>query len=336
MGLQEEVIRCLASGQWCSGTAIAETLGVSRAAVWKHVRTLPELGLPVSATAGRGYRLRRPLDLLNARSIIGALDAPARLALDDLTVVPVTDSTSDDLIARPGPDVGRLRSRLAEFQSRGRGRRGRAWWSAYGSGLCMSVAVSLAQSPRDLPALSLAVGVVVRRVIAGFGGVGIVLKWPNDLLNSSGKVGGILVDVSGESGGPLKVVVGLGINLDAPEDIARGFEALPGQAAPAGPGLPAAGIEFAEGRAPSRNDLSAGLVSGIFAAMIHFGDSGFRPFLEEWRAHDFLRGKGVDVVTGHDARTGVACGVAEDGALLVETRSGIQSIVAGDVSVRPQ
>jgi BirA family biotin operon repressor/biotin-[acetyl-CoA-carboxylase] ligase len=326
MGLQEDVIRHLASGQWCSGVAIAEALGVSRAAVWKHVRVLPDLGLPISATVGRGYRLQRPLDLLDPGKIIAALDEPARCALDELSVVPVTGSTSDDLLAQRGPEAGRLTARLAEYQACGRGRRGRAWWSAYGSGLCMSVATSLAGSPRELAALSLAVGTAAHSVLSACGGQGIRLKWPNDLVTESGKVGGILVDVTGESGGPLKVVVGLGVNLAVPPEAAHPI--------PGAPGLPPAGMDFPGGVAPSRNGLAAGLISGIFATLRRFGESGFQPFLEAWRANDFLLGKTVVVTVGTDAQVGVARGVNGDGSLRLETAAGMRAIVSGDVSVR--
>lgn len=328
MGLQEQVIRHLASGQWCSGSEIAAALGVSRAAVWKHVQTLPTLGLPVSATAGRGYRLHRPLDLLNPRVIIAALDSAAKDALDELAVVPVTDSTSDDLLARPGPGVGRLVARFAEYQTRGRGRRGRAWLSPYGGGLCMSIAVSLPGTPRDLPALSLAMGVVVRRVLSQGGGEDIGLKWPNDLLTPEGKIAGILVDVSGESGGPLKIVVGLGVNIALPEQAAR-------LAAVDGTSLPAA-TRFANGIAPPRNVIAAALVSSIFDALTAFGSFGFRPFVAEWRAHDYLSGRAVEVAGAAQPQTGIALGIADDGSLQIETPVGVVSIVAGDVSVKPR
>src|SRR5689334_23615122 len=85
-------------------------------------------------------------------------------------------------ISAPAPSPGKLRACIAEFQTAGRGRRGRRWSTPLGGGLCLSVAWQFATAPADLSALTLAVGVVARRVLARVAGVAIALKWPNDLV----------------------------------------------------------------------------------------------------------------------------------------------------------
>ena len=116
------------------------------------------------------------------------------------------------------PAVGMWRGALAEYQTGGRGRRGRRWVSPFGTGLCLSISWCFASAPRDLPALSLAAGVGVTRALAAAGAAGITLKWPNDIMLTGRKLGGILVDVDGDSHGPLRAVVGVGLNLSAPAD----------------------------------------------------------------------------------------------------------------------
>ena len=175
------LVQALKDGAWHSGEIIAEAMGVSRTAVWKHAAHLPDWGLELESAAGQGYRLPRPLSLLDAAALREALDATARAAVRDVQVHAELASTNAHLLAVNTLLPGAFDLCLAEYQTAGRGRRGRAWQSPFAAGLCFSFSWAFSTLPPGLGALSLATGVAVRRTLARFGlAAPVQLKWPND------------------------------------------------------------------------------------------------------------------------------------------------------------
>jgi len=304
------------------------TLGLSRAAIWKQVRSLRALGLTVSAERGRGYRLDQSLNLFSASEIRKGLAPATRQVLDVLDVLTVTVSTNQCLTLQPAPPAGRLWAVVAEYQTGGRGRRGRRWLSPLGHGVCLSVSWAFETAPRNLSALSLVAGVAVAHSLAALGVEGVRLKWPNDIMAGEGKVGGILVEVAGESGGPLRAVVGIGLNVRPVHGIATAIRDEGGESN-------AVGLD--ELRSESRldrNALVAALLSELHSSLRNFALAGGDAFLETWRHYDYLAGQPVVVTSGRDILRGIARGIADDGALLVETADSIVPVVAGDVTLR--
>jgi BirA family biotin operon repressor/biotin-[acetyl-CoA-carboxylase] ligase len=329
LGAAAPVLRLLADGAMHSGESLGAMLGLSRAAVSKQVASLRRFGLEVESTAGRGYRLRQPLELLDPAVIRAHLAPAARAALSALDVHLSLGSTNDWLAARPAPAPGRFTVCLAEYQSTGRGRRGRRWTSPFATGISLSVGLQFESAPPTLAALGLAVGVCAVRALDGLG-ADVRLKWPNDLMIGPAKVGGILVELAGDSRGPLKAIVGLGLNVDAvpnAADMGDGSESAPVAAHLTG-ALPS-------GSRLSRNLLSARLVSRLHSGLGEFADAGFAPFAADWRRHDYLEGRSIVVRQGDQSIEGVAVGIMDDGSLQVTGPHGIRSaIVTGDVTLR--
>lgn len=318
----------LADGEWHSGVTLGQSLGLSRAAIWKQVRALRSLGLTIATDRSRGYRLDTPLDLLSEPVIRSSLDAATRESLESLDVLVVTTSTNECLTSRPAPPPGRMRVVVAEYQTGGRGRRGRRWLSPLGHGVCLSVSWCFEMAPRDLPALSLVAGVAVAGALGELGVDGVQLKWPNDIVAAGGKLGGILVEVAGEPGGPLRAVIGIGLNVRPVAGISAALREEGGN-------LPARAIDdLTGGRRLPRNALVASLLNALHGSLRTFGETGFRAFLAAWRGHDCLAGRQVLVTSGRESFTGVACGLADDGALLVDRNGSIVPVVAGDVTLR--
>lgn len=325
----EQLLAALADGRPHSGEEIARAFDVTRAAVWKHIAKLGDWGLAVDAVPGIGYRLRRSIDLLDATALRSTLGSNLAARLASLEVFTELESTNRHLLRAPPPPVGSLRACIAEYQTAGRGRRGRRWTTPLGGGLCLSVAWQFADTPADLSALTLAVGVVVRRVLARVAGVQIALKWPNDLVWDERKLGGVLLELTAEGQGGCHVVAGIGLNVALPPDLLPSLSDWPRGA------VDLATACAARGGPPPRAALVIALVEELGELFASYAQTGFRAYRDEWRAADFLRGRAIRLEEPAAAVTGTAVGIDADGALLIETALGRRRrVVAGDVSVR--
>ena len=192
----------LADGQFHSGEALAADLGVSRSAIWKAATALRDLGATVHAVRNRGYRLPRTAEPLDAAQITASLSDTARPHVARVDTAWTLGSTNTVLMERPHPRVGTGEALLAEYQTAGRGRRGRTWVAPPGGSICLSFSWVFGEVPRDLGALGLVIGVCAKEALTQLGVVGVGLKWPNDLLIDDRKLGGILIDLRAESSGP--------------------------------------------------------------------------------------------------------------------------------------
>ncbi|HLB84344.1 MAG TPA: biotin--[acetyl-CoA-carboxylase] ligase, partial [Steroidobacteraceae bacterium] len=315
-----------------SGAQLAAALGVSRAAVWKLVGELRAAGVAIDSLSRRGYRLSAPVELLDAARMRAHACEQGRRLPDELEVHFLIDSTNDHLYAAPPPAPGAARVAFAELQSAGRGRRGRRWIAPFGSGLTFSISWTFAETPADLPALGLALGVAIAKVLSGLGAQRLSLKWPNDLLHDGRKLGGLLTQLRQESGGAATVVAGLGLNLALPDAARNAIEAVNSSDHPA---LAVADLAGATPQGvPSRNLIASRLVLGFEDALREFATVGFTGFAQEWAALDALRGAPVRVHQGSERFEGTARGTDRDGALLVESAGRVLRVFSGDVSVR--
>jgi BirA family biotin operon repressor/biotin-[acetyl-CoA-carboxylase] ligase len=325
--LIERVFARLSDGQFHSGEDLAQALGVSRSAVWKAVKSLRDLGATLHAVRNRGYRLAKSSEALAAERILERLSNAVRTHVRGLEVVWTVGSTNTELLSRPNPPNGSSEVMLAEYQTAGRGRRGRAWLAPPGGSICLSLSWTFRDVPADLGALGLVIGVCELRALRKLGVIDAKLKWPNDVLVDERKLGGILIELRAESGGPACVVIGIGLN------VALGAPLL---AKIAETGIAATDLVTAGLVEPSRNAVAGALVDSCIDGLLEFERDGLRPFIENWRDADALQGKMVDVkgAVGEVTR-GLARGVDLHGALLVETaEEGLKKFVSGDVSVR--
>lgn len=310
----------LAGGTAVPGVELARRLGVSRAAIWKQVAVLRGLGLPVAAHPGRGYRLDAPLEMLDADRIrsAAAADLPARIEVHWQL-----DSTSSELLRRAASDDGAVLVCLAEVQTSGRGRRGRAWQTPLGGGIAMSVLRRFDRGMAALSGLSLVVGLATAQALAQCGVDGVGLKWPNDLVARDHKLAGILVELGGDALGPCHAVIGIGINVRLDDDALRAIDQ---------PAIDVASLS--EPAAASRNLIVACVLEHLLTALDRFQSSGFAAFAQSYASRDALRDRAVSVSNGGHARSGVARGVDARGALRVEFADGVASVDSGEVSVR--
>jgi BirA family biotin operon repressor/biotin-[acetyl-CoA-carboxylase] ligase len=325
--LVSKVFARLADGRFHSGEELAARLRVSRSAVWKAAGALRALGAELHAVRNRGYRLNTATEPLAAAAVRKQLPHGARAQVARLETVWSIASTNSALLARPGPESGASEVLLAEYQTAGRGRRGRAWLAPPGGAICLSLSWMFRAVPPDLGALGLVIGVCALRALTACNVRNSGLKWPNDLLIGERKLGGVLIDLRAESAGPAYVVIGIGLNVALGAALLRKIAAT---------GLEATDLASAAFPAPSRNRLAAGLVGECLQGLTGFERDGLGPFMDEWRAADALRGRPVEVRAAEGTTTrGYARGIDVHGALMLDTPAGVRRFISGDVSVRP-
>lgn len=324
MSTRTRLIELLASGEFRSGQWLGMQLSISRAAVWKHIRALTNTGMEVHAVRGRGYRLAQPIQPLNGELIRQSMSKQAASRLQRFDVLQVTDSTSDYLKRLDHLSDSHTQAQvcIAELQSAGRGRRGRRWVSPYGSNLYLSFSMRVSGARLASGGLSLAVAVAVLQALQQCGVPDLGLKWPNDIYFQGRKLAGILLDLSGESGGPYQVIAGVGINLRMPESAAKEIDQPWAD-------LSQSGVKI------DRNVLAGTIVENLFNALDLFNEHGLESFTREWQRHDLVSGHAVELQ--HEQQpviSGVARGIDAHGALLVERDGVTQGYHVGEVSLR--
>jgi BirA family biotin operon repressor/biotin-[acetyl-CoA-carboxylase] ligase len=321
------LLAMLATGEFYSGEKLAKRLRISRGGVWKLIRTLQAMGVNIESVPRQGYRLPRAVDLLDRNAILAEIAPEMRERVTPLEVLLTVDSTNRYISEQATNPPGTTYVCVAEVQNAGRGRRGRSWVAPFGTGVCMSMSWQFVEAPPTFSALSLAVGVAAVRAFRRLGIEGIGLKWPNDLIWQQRKLGGILIEMRGESAGPAQVVIGIGINMRMPAPVRLMLAEQ--QAA-----LIADVHEIARERTPTRNALIAMLAEEVTKMLQTFGQRGFEPFADEWRRLDTLADAPVKVMSGTETAFGRARGVELDGTLLVDVEGVLRRFASGEVSLR--
>ncbi|MFS8063142.1 MAG: biotin--[acetyl-CoA-carboxylase] ligase [Luteimonas sp.] len=313
-----------------SGTELARHCGQTRAALWKRIKALRTAGIAIAAQPGRGYTLQHQLELLDAGLIHAAVPAPRRAGIAALEVAWSLDSTNSELLRRATPATGAA-VLLAERQTGGRGRRGRDWASPLAANLYLSLARMFSGGLARLPGLSLVAGVASAEALHALGFGAVRLKWPNDIVVADDdglrKLGGLLVEGGGEHAGPVRAVLGLGLNIDMPPSFA---------AAIMQPWIDLATLANTgrAGTPPSRNQVAAMLLAHWLPALEQFDVEGLAPFLPRYAQLDALAGRDVVLLENGAIRAGHALGLAGDGALRVQIDGSEHHVHSGEVSVR--
>lgn len=310
-----KLVALLADGEFHSGEQLGEALGMSRAAINKHIQTLKSWGLDVYTVTGKGYSLPAPVQLLDEATILSHLHQP------DLAVIPVIDSTNQYLLDRMDQLVSGYAC-IAEYQQAGRGRRGRKWFSPFGANLYLSMYWRLEQGPAAAMGLSLVIGIVMAEVLQSLGAPDVRVKWPNDLYLNDRKLAGILVELTGKTGDAAQIVMGAGVNLvmrtENASEINQGWI-----------NLQEAGVEI------NRNELAAKIINSLRDALPIFERDGFAPFVDRWDALDNFINRPVKLLIGDREVHGIARGIDKQGGLLLEQNGEVKSWVGGEISLRP-
>jgi len=308
------LISILADGEFHSGEQLGERLGMSRAAINKHIQTLRDWGVDVFTVPGKGYSLPEPIQLLDENVI------RSQLKQGKVTVLPVIDSTNQYLLDRIN-ELNSGDSCVAEYQQAGRGRRGRKWFSPFGANLYLSMFWRLEQGPAAAIGLSLVIGIVIAEVLHSLGADKVRVKWPNDLYLNDRKLAGILVEMTGKTGDAAQIVIGAGLNMvmrNVQADVVnQGWITLQ-----------EAGVTI------DRNILAVRLIKELRQSLTLFEQEGLSPFLGRWEKLDNFIHRPVKLIIGDKEIFGTSRGINAQGALLLEQEGIVKPWVGGEISLR--
>ena len=235
----------------------------------------------------------------------------------------LTDSTNLRLLARAVAGECGSRVLLAECQNAGRGRRQRPWLGRFGESILFSLLVNTGRHTSELPGLAIAVGVTLAKALAQMGVTDVTLKWPNDLLLGGSKLAGVLVEAPGRTSSLGMAVIGVGMNWRLSDSTRVGIDQPVADLAAALPGA-----------AGDRTEVAGRLISALLVMSQRFRAEGVAPFLADYGRFDALFGRKVDIQTETGRLSGIAQGLAADGALRVAHDDGERVYRSADVSVK--
>jgi BirA family biotin operon repressor/biotin-[acetyl-CoA-carboxylase] ligase len=294
-------------GSYVSGQNLSTWLGISRAAVSKHVGKLRRAGYKISSATNRGYCLRGEPDRLD----------PLLLADHNITCLYTVDSTNKAAKRFAETGLPGFSCVTAEEQTEGRGRLGRDWFSPPGSGLWFSI---LLRPVTITPAEAAPITLVTAAVLADFFNqtlkLPVQVKWPNDLLVNEKKLGGILTELKGEPDHIDYLVIGIGLNIS---QTSEDFPPLLRDKATS--------LLLESGVLHDRTALLLQLHDRLFKAYRQFFEEGFRPFSAQWKKHNTTLGREVKIRLAGQTVCGTAEAITDQGALVLKETSGAEIIV---------
>jgi BirA family biotin operon repressor/biotin-[acetyl-CoA-carboxylase] ligase len=307
-------------GNWVSGESLSSRMGVSRSAVWKHVRKLKEEGYLIESSPKKGYLLREASDMLLPNEVREGLDT-ILFGRKDIAHFEETDSTNaraKDLAARGAPEGSLV---ISETQGRGKGRRGRTWFSPPREGIYASLILRPAISPGKAPQITLLTAVAVAEVLLSLARLEVHIKWPNDIMVGGKKIAGILTEIAMEMDAVNYMVIGLGLNVNValfPDDIRE----------------KATSVLLERGEPFSRVRLLREYLGRFEKYYEMFKTAGFEPILARWKELSNTMGRRIMVETAGDTFTGRAHDIDGEGVLILkDDLGGLHRIFSGDVTL---
>lgn len=314
-------LRSLADGRFHSGEAVARELGRSRATLSMVMKHAPQFGVQVFSVPGRGYRLPEPIEFLDKAAVERELgDAKGRV---ELVVFDEIESTNTRLAGMAAEGAASGTCFAAEWQSAGRGRHGRPWLARLGGSLTFSLLWRFDRGVAQLPGLSLVVALAATRALAQHG-IPAKVKWPNDLVINYEKLGGILVEASGDMLGPSVAVIGIGLNWQLDDKTLSRID------------QPATDVLAHAEVPPSRNAVLGAMLRELVIVLDEFDARGFAALRDAWREVHAYQGQRVRITTPAEATYEAdIVDIAEDGGLVVADGARMVKLTSAEISLRP-
>jgi BirA family transcriptional regulator, biotin operon repressor / biotin---[acetyl-CoA-carboxylase] ligase len=319
--MSEKIIELIKGNDgFCSGARMSAELGISRTAVWKKIIILRKKGFVIEAVPSRGYRLISVPEL-SADYIRAGVSGTVWNGILVYDRVSSTNELAMSLAAKDweGPNA----VIIADCQEKGKGRLGRIWLSPAGKNIYMSLMMRPNLETRDATMLTLLSAVASATAIRKVSGLPVTIKWPNDLILSGKKLGGILTEIRADIDRVSLAVVGIGINVNTDKkDFTGGIDTI------------ATSIKEEAGKRFSRNELIIETLKEFDRLYRLFNKQGKLPLLKEWKDLSSTIGRKVQVSMGDEILIGIAEDVDESGMLILKLQSGVlKRISSGDVTL---
>ncbi|OXS02460.1 bifunctional biotin--[acetyl-CoA-carboxylase] ligase/biotin operon repressor BirA [Shewanella algae] len=310
---KREILQLLQQGEFVSGEILAEQLGISRMAVSKHISALTAFGIDIFSVKGKGYKLVRSLHLIDKPCLLSAIDNRC-FYFDEL-------GGTNTFLLNHVDELSNGDLCIAEYQSAGRGRRGRQWLSPYGSHLYFSMYWQFSQGLSQAMGLSLVVACSLVSVLESFGIAGLGVKWPNDIYLDGRKLAGVLIEMSGTADSECDLVIGIGLNMAMPAELGEQLDQ---------PWSDLSGLESM----PNKTELAINLHKQLLKDLKLFETQGLAAFSTRWQSADIFAGQQVKLLLGEQQISGHYLGVDEQGGVILQTETGPQHFVGGEISLR--
>lgn len=316
----KSIIESLSDCQFHSGQNLASRLNLSRTSIWNMIKQLQEYGIEIDSVRGKGYRLLTPIELICPKKIFSCFKSKKNFPeLEHHFSLPSTNTHLMTTLEQI-PTYGK--ACFTEHQTEGRGRRGKVWQTTFGSNLTFSYSREFQSGPQTMSGLSLVVALAVIQALKAYGLKDLSVKWPNDILVKGKKIAGILIELTGESQGPTKVVIGIGINGRMNKTDSQAIT------------QPWTDITSETTWPFKRNLCASRVLESLLQHLQDFEKHGLGYFLTEWHRYDAGLNQRLLVQTPSGQIEGIGKGVNEQGHLLLQQGHQITQYSAGEVSLR--
>ena len=316
-------LEILSDGAFHSGEKIAQQMGCSRVSVWKAISQLKDIGVEVFSVRNKGYRVPSSLSILNEKQIQHELGEIAQFI--NFELIHVIESTNSYLMQRAN-EKPHATVVATNFQTKGKGRRGRIWQSHLGESLAMSILWKFSKGASQLSGLSLVIGIALQRAMRKIGIQNSFLKWPNDLLvkveGSYYKIAGVLIELQGDMESRSSAVIGIGLNYQLSDRLRKKID------------QPAMGIKALLDQELHLNQLIAIVIREIIKILSDFDQQDFLSFKQEWLTYHAFDKKPISFLKANgESVKGQVFDLGADGSLIIEKDSGEhESLLSGEVS----
>ena len=319
--MRDKIIEAILDSKddFISGEELSKNLGVSRAAIWKHMKAIKEEGYNIESVNRKGYRLiEDPKDLLTHQSISHKLET--KIMGNNIVHFETIDSTND-YAKKVASQVSEGTVIISEEQTKGKGRMGRQWNSKSKEGIWMSIILKPKMIPQNAPFITLIAGASIAKALNDLG-VETTIKWPNDIIINNKKIAGILTELSAEIERINYIVLGIGINVKTMEfsqEISEIATSL-----------------YKEGHKISRVDIVRNILEKFEKLYLKYINEGSKEeTLNRCRDYSAIIGKDVYLIKGEEKELVRCLDMNQEGNLVVRTKDNIiKEIMSGEVSIR--
>jgi BirA family transcriptional regulator, biotin operon repressor / biotin---[acetyl-CoA-carboxylase] ligase len=309
------------SGEFLSGQYLADLIGCSRTAIWKHIEDLRHEGFELEAVRRKGYRIIKAPDHVTANEI--RLGLKTSIIGQQIHYHESVDSTQKIAHRLGLENAAEGTVVIADEQIGGRGRMERVWHSPKNTGVWMSIILRPNIPLPKAPQLTLLTAVAVAQAIENCTGVEPHIKWPNDILINGKKVTGILTELQAESDRIHSIIIGIGINVNQKNtDFPSELHSI------------ATSLSIESGSFVNRAELIQAVFGGLEKLYLLYLDKGFQPIKLLWESYAISVGKRITARTITGNIVGQALGITEDGVLQIQDDNGeIHHIYSADIEI---